>query len=90
MGMERKMAYPDEVKSLLKDVILEGAVLVDKRKLLWLLGWGQDRTGAWDTLLGFWEAIGERRDSLMGLDVNGCILLATETKGRFEQVTEWT
>jgi hypothetical protein len=46
---------PNELRSLLRDVQIDGTVTINKRKLLWLLGWGQDRADAWKELLDFWE-----------------------------------
>lgn len=78
------------VRSLLKDVTLEGAVVVEKRKLLWLLGWGQDRSGAWDELLSHWLQIGQDRDTLYGCEVQGKVILSMKlAKPTFEPVSNW-
>ena len=78
------------VRSLLKDVALEGAVVVEKRKLLWMLGWGQDRSGAWDELLTHWREIGQERDTLYGYEVYGKIVLSLKApKAALVPVTDW-
>lgn len=86
------MAHADELKSILKDVALEGAVVINKRKLLWLLGWGQDRPGAWSGLLDLWEAINEDRGKLMGLEVGDKIVLTMPVPNnncRHQAVSAW-
>ena len=60
-----------ETRSFLKDVFLSGVGVMDKRKLLWLLGWGQDRPGAWKELLDLWEEIGGERKALSKIDIWG-------------------
>ena len=71
------------VRSLLKDVALEGVQLIPKRKLLWLLGWGQDREGAWEDLLRQWVNNGEERDSLMHIEVAGKIVLTVRSNADY-------
>jgi hypothetical protein len=83
------MASGDEVRSLLKDVSLMGAVVVPKRKLLWMLGWGQDRPGAWTVLLDHWVELGEQRNSLRGLEVYDKIVLTIESPSTLVPVTDW-
>lgn len=77
------------LRSLLKDVALMGAILVPKKKLLWLLGWGQDRAGAWSDLLDMWEEIGEERDSLHGAEVSDLMFLGKGEKLKIVSVSEW-
>ncbi len=64
------------LRSLLKDVTLEGIVVTEKKKLLWMLGWGQDRAGAWAELLVHWKEIGQDKDTLYGFEVHGKIVLS--------------
>ena len=59
----------EELRSLLKDVALNGTASIPKRKLLWMLGWQQEREGAWKELLDHWEEIGEKRSTLKGTEV---------------------
>lgn len=77
------------VRSLLKDVTLEGVAMIDKKKLLWLLGWGQDRPGAWEELLGLWTEIGQDRSTLRGCEIWGKIILTMEKKATLSAVTDW-
>ena len=79
----------DEVKSLLKDVSLYGSVVINKKKLLWLLGWGQDRAGAWKDLLSHWAAIGEQSDKLSGFEVYDNIILSVFQNKSPEKVSKW-
>lgn len=52
------MAASTEIlRSLLRDVALEGVAVIPKRKLLWLLGWGQDRKAAWSDLAKHWDEV---------------------------------
>lgn len=78
-----------EVRSLLKDVALNGVEVVPKRKLLWLLGWGQDRPGAWGALLDEWVEIGEKRAALQGVEVWGNIILTAAGTHKIEPVENW-
>lgn len=78
------------VRSLLKDVALEGALVIEKRKLLWLLGWGQDRGGAWEELLTYWREIGQDKDALHGFEAHGKIVLTLKApKAVLEPVANW-
>lgn len=70
------MAYTEILRSLLNDVRSSGPVIVDKPKLLFLLGWGQDRGGAWTDLVSHWEAINEDPQTLFGLETWNKIVLA--------------
>jgi hypothetical protein len=77
------------VRSLLKDVTLDGAVIIDKRKLLWLLGWGQDRPGAWEELLGLWTEIGQERSTLRVAETSwGTVVLTMDGKATFLAVKD--
>ena len=58
-----------EARSMLKTVELDGVAVIQQKRILWALGWGQDRPGAWKELLDLWVELGHKRDSLMGLAV---------------------
>lgn len=79
------------VKSLLMDVALTGVIVIDKKKLLWLLDWGQDRPRAWAELLNLWEDIGQDRNALYGLEIYGKVVLMMrpEKEGEFARVSSW-
>ena len=79
----------DEVKSLLKDVTISGSIIVNKKKLLWLLGWGQDRKGAWKDLLAHWKEIGEQDSNLVGIEVSENIILTINVSHSPELVSKW-
>ena len=77
-----------ELRSLLKDVSLAGAIIIDKKKLLWLLGWGQDRAGAWKGLLEHWVELGEDEATLYGMEVHDKIVLSWQP-GRLVPIKDW-
>lgn len=78
-----------EARSLLKDVMLHGTATIDKRKLLWLIGWAQDRPGAWADLLTIWEDIGGNRKALIGVEVDSSIVLMRSSLKDVALVTTW-
>ena len=78
-----------EIRSILKDVTITGSIIVSKKKLLWLLGWGQDRDGAWKDLLAHWKELGESEDSLIGSEVWSNIILTMKVDGSPEPITKW-
>jgi hypothetical protein len=83
------MASGSEITSLLKDVTLDGAVIISKRKLLWLIGAKADWPGAWEKLLGFWAEIDQPPDTLYGIEVSDKIILSLEANTPWVSVTEW-
>ncbi len=83
------MATGSEITSLLKDVTLEGAVIIPKKKLLWLVGAKADWPGAWEKLLGFWAEIEQAPDTLYGIEVYDKIILSMKTDCPWERVTKW-
>lgn len=87
--MEDVMAGSTElIRSLLKDVQLGGAVVIPKKKLLWLLGWAQDRPGAWTDLLVHWREV-ESQLPLKGIEIGDKIVLAVPPFGKLEEVSLW-
>ena len=56
-----------EARSILKTVELEGVAVIQQKRLLWAIGWSQDRPGAWKELLDLWEEMGHERDTLIGV-----------------------
>ena len=70
------MAYTEIIRSLLNDVRTSGPVVIDKQKLLFLLGWGQDRGGAWADLIGHWEDLDEEPNTLLGMEIWNKMVLA--------------
>jgi hypothetical protein len=86
---EKKMANSSaEIRSLLKDVSLLGVIIISKKKLLWMLNWGQDRPGAWRDLLGHWKEIGDS-DSLHGIEVADKVVLMVRPH-KLTPISEWT
>lgn len=76
---------PDLLKSFLKDIELEGIAVIPKRKLLWLLGWGQDREDTWKDLLDYWNEVASKPVDLYFLEIDDKVALFT--KPRAEIVT---
>lgn len=88
------LASPAFVHDTLTDVMTKGAVVVDKRKLLYALGAKQDRQSAWKRLLDAWEELDMARTALRGMDVWGAtIVLTTNDDPKatpvFDAVTAW-
>lgn len=67
-----------EARSILKTVELDGAVVVQQKRLLWAVGWGQDRPGAWKELLDLWVEMGQKRSTLYGVAVEDKVVLFSE------------
>jgi hypothetical protein len=87
--LERKMTNgTTEVRSFLKDLSLSGCATIPKKKLLWMLGWGQDRPGAWKGLLDHWRELGEDPKSLYGSEANDKVILAVNPR-EMASVLEW-
>ncbi len=83
------MAAPSEIRSLLKDVSLYGAVTVNKKKLLWMINnWKQDRPSAWVELLAHWTALEEDETTLSGIEAGEMVVLA-KSPSDLEQVLDW-
>jgi hypothetical protein len=78
-----------DVRSLLFDVMYGGATIVLKRKLLRLLGWVNDKPGAWSTLLDHWVEIGGDRNGLYALEVQDKIILTIKPVGKLVPVSDW-
>ncbi len=77
-----------EIRSFLKDVSITGCAIVPKKKLLWMLGWGQDRPGAWKGLLDHWKEIGEDPKTLFGTEAYENIVLLMDPR-EIAPVSEW-
>lgn len=78
----------DFLIAFLMDVIADGAAIIDKRKLLWLMGKAQDRAAVWDELLGHWEELGMERDDLLGAEVHGKMVFL-RSSASVEPVKKW-
>ena len=78
-----------ELRSWLKDVMLVGTGTIDKRKLLWMLGWAQDRPGAWADLLTTWADIGGGNTALTGIEAGNLIVLFSNNENAVEKVKTW-
>jgi len=81
----------NEVRSLLKSVELDGAVIIQKKKLLWLLGWSNDKPGAWKELLDHWAENDNKRETLQGLEAGQYLVLTTgvEAECTHRPVVDW-
>jgi len=83
------MAYLSQVRAVLMDVLINGAVVVPVKKVLWLLGWKQDREGAWAALLDEWVALGQPRNALHGMAVYDKLVLSMAPSDPFARVADW-
>jgi len=63
------MANPGMISELLTDVITRGAVVAEKRRVIWALGFKYDKPSVWARLLDAWEELDEERGSLRGLEL---------------------
>jgi len=79
----------DFLKAFLMDVIVDGAGIIEKRKLVWLLGRSNARPAVWEELIAQWEDLGMEPDDLQGAEVFGNIVLA-RAPAKFEPVKKWT
>ena len=77
----------DVLSALFLDIYCQGAIIIDKRKLLGLMGKGQDRPSAWEHLLDLWEEAGYDRSTLSGAEYDKNVILCWENT--FEKVTNW-
>lgn len=85
------MARPNDVLiATLIDVIADGAAVIDKKKLLWMMGKAQDRPTVWAALLEHWEDLGMDEDDLLGGEVNGKIILVRSAVDKLAKVSSWT
>jgi hypothetical protein len=78
-----------EARSFLKDVQLHGSGVVDKRKLLWMVGWGQDRPGAWADILSIWSDLGGTKNALTGVEAGTNIIFFTRQPSAAARVMDW-
>jgi len=63
------------VQSLLMDVRITGSSRIEKKKLMWLLGRANEGKNAWALLLDEWVEVGEKRDTLHGVEWGSYITL---------------
>jgi len=88
------LANPSFVHDTLTDVMIRGATVVDKKKLLYALGAKQDRQSAWKRLLDAWEELDMARGALRGVEVWSVTLILTTDDNlnavvTFKPVTDW-
>ena len=85
-----KMVRRQLVADILLRVMEENVVALPKRGLIWRLGWGQDKPGAWTDLLKVWEECGGQRDALHGIEYGGkLVLFYGKPPDKIESVTDW-
>jgi hypothetical protein len=80
----------ETLRALFLDVYYDGAVVIDKRKLLGLMGKSHDRPGAWDRLLAEWEDLGYNRNELVAAIYDRNVILAYGRGWSFEPMDKWT
>lgn len=69
------MVVKQAIADLLFRVMEENVVVVPKRGVIWRLGWGQAKAGAWSDLLKIWEDCGGERGALHGVEHGGKVVL---------------
>ena len=79
------------LRTVLMDVLAEGAVVINRKKLLLYFGRSQERPSVWSELLDEWVEIGQARDSLNGLVVADKIVLtlSVEKQGAHTNIENW-
>ena len=83
---------PQLVEALLMDAFLDGVTVISKKKLLWMLGWTNDKPKAWSGLLAHWERMGHEPGDLQGMEVGNRIVLFFADKASLpdiESVSNW-
>ena len=69
--------------------VSRGAVVIDKRLVLFWLGWGQERAGAWEELFSHWQELGFDRSALRGFQAWGAMVLTNDPKANLDTVENW-
>ena len=77
------------LRSILMDVRYVGASVVNKKKLMHLLGAKYDKPWVWSSVLAEWEALGFPRAELLGSVIHDNICLICPTWGNVEKVAKW-
>lgn len=81
---DRRREY--ELENTLETLIFEKVLVINKSRLLQLLGRERDRPEAWEELLEHFAAVGGERDELYASDLSGDrIILATFPLARVSQ-----
>lgn len=78
----------DVLISILMDVAVEGSAIIDKRKLLRLMGKGQDRPAVWEELVEQWEELGGDGGEFYGAEVQGKMIFFRGA-AKVEKVSSW-
>ena len=82
----------EALRTVLMDVIVDGAVVIPHRKLLAYLGRKGDTATVWQALLKEWvDELEQEREALWGLGVKELIVLCMSPYegGEFCKISEW-
>lgn len=82
------MPMTETLQNLFHEVMIKGSVTLHKKRLLWMLGWGQDRPGAWKDLLAHWERAGTGHE-LSAAVIWDRVILTMVREPKFEKVAAW-
>ncbi len=82
-------AEKSELRSILMDVRYEGAAVINKKKLLHLVGAKYDKPWVWQTIVAEWKALGFPKADLQGVEVHDNICLLAPTGCSVEKLTKW-
>jgi hypothetical protein len=83
---------PQLVEATLFEAILEGVAVVSKKKLLWMLGWTNDKPKAWSDLRQHWERMGRNPKELHCTEIRDKVLIisvAQADKPEVLNIAEW-
>jgi hypothetical protein len=64
----------ETLKNLFHDIMLDGSATLPKKRLLWILGWGQDRPSAWTELQERWKEMATGHDLAVAIVWQNVIL----------------
>jgi hypothetical protein len=78
----------ETLQSMFHTIMLEGSVTIPKKRLIWALGWGQDRPGVWRDLIVEWAKMGTGHELSAALVWDRVILTAARG-AQFVPVANW-
>lgn len=74
---------------VLTKVAYELAVVIDEKRLLWMLGYKYSKPSAWADLLELWVELGFSESALLMTEERGRIVLVSDAAG-LAPVKEWS
>jgi hypothetical protein len=83
------MTMNETLRNIFFDILIDGAVMLEKRRLIWVLGWGQDRPGAWRDLLDRWNQFAAGQKLSVAAVADKVILTTADPAPAFVPLTKW-